>query len=141
MNDIYGTDINKDWNFENGDLEIIKGSSNLGQAIVNRLRADTDTYDMFYNLYGGVLFEHMGDLNHPTIHEYIRIEIESILKQEPRIKDLTVTVDKLNTNTVGVDLKVTMIQTNEVVNYNLVLGDDSSIVINENNEFNNIIEV
>jgi len=141
MKDRYGTDINKDWNFVNGDLELIKSTSNLGQAIYNRLRADLDTYNMFYGLYGGNLFEHMGDLNHPTIHEYIRIEIESILKQEHRIKNLGVTVDKISINEVKVTLNITPISSNEIVEYNLVLGEDASITINENNEVNNIIEV
>lgn len=129
MIDVYGNDINNDWNLENGDIELVKGSSNLGQAILNRLNAYNGDYELFYRVYGGFLFEHMGDLNHPTIHEYIRIEIEDILKQEPRIKNVTATVNKIDRKTISVDLKVVMVQTNEVETYNLVLSDNEGISI------------
>lgn len=131
MNDIYGTDIDATWSFSNGDINLIKGTSNLGQAIYNRLKSDLDTYNMFYNKYGGNLYEHMGDLNHETIHEYIRIEIESILKQEHRIQNLEVTVKKIGVSSVEAKLKITPISSDDVVEYNLILNDDSSIIIDE----------
>lgn len=131
MNDVYGTDIDNTWSFSNGDINLIKGASNLGQAILNRLKADSNTFSMFYNKYGGNLFEHMGDLNHETIHEYIRIEIESILEQEHRIQNLEVTVKKISTSSVEAKLKITPISSDDVVEYNLILNDDSSIIIDE----------
>ncbi len=129
MIDIYGTDIKNDFSFSNGDLNIVTGTSNLGQAIVNRLNADLDTYDMFYARYGGELFEHIGDLNNPNIHEYIRIEIEEILSQEPRIQTVECTVNKTDAKTVKCNLKVTTIQSNEVAEFNLVINQDSYIGI------------
>ena len=88
VKDVFGVDIDSIWNFVDGDIQLSKGKENLGQAIINRLMADDDQYSDFYIRYGGRLFDHFGDLNHPTIHEYIRIEIESILEQEPRIKEI-----------------------------------------------------
>ena len=133
MVDVYGTDINTDWSFTNGDINLISGSNNLGQAIVNRLRADLDTYDIFYSKYGGNLFEHMGDLNIPTIHEYIRIEVEAVLEQEPRIHNIIdCTVMKTNTNEVKVTLNVTPVGDDGVVEYNLVLNNDTVILLDAN---------
>ena len=130
MIDIYGTDINRDWSFDKGDINLVSDTLNLGQAIVNRLNADLDTYSIFYAKYGGELFEHMGELNHPTIHEYIRIEIETILSQEPRIANLECTVEKTDSKTIECGLKIQTIQNNEVVTFNLVLNQDSPIQIN-----------
>ena len=132
MIDIYGTDINRKWEFTNGDIDLVDESINLGQAIVNRLNAGLDTYDLFYAKYGGVLFEHLGDLNHPNIHEYMRIEIESILDQEPRIQNLECTVNKTNSTTVEINLKVAVIGSDTIDEFNLVINEDSTISISEN---------
>ena len=138
MNDVYGNDIDSSWSFTDGDLNIVKNKINLGQAILNRLQTDTGTYDLFYNRYGGNLFEQFGKLNHPTIHEYIKIEVESILQQDPRIQNIECTINKTYSNGVGVTLNVTPIPSDETITYNLVLNDDSYIAINNNeSEINN----
>lgn len=131
MVDVYGTDINSNWSFTDGDINLISGKSNLGQAIVNRLKADLTTF-IFYNRYGGNLFEHFGDKNNPNIHEYIKIEVESICKQDPRIKQVESTVTKTDSETITLDLKLLTISSDEIVRYNLILNSDNSIFINEN---------
>ena len=129
--DIYGTDIKNNWSFTNGDLNLVSNQLNLGQAVVNRLKTDLGTYDSFYNNYGGNLFDEMGELNHPTIHEYIRIEVESILQQEPRIRNVECTVNKTYSNGVNINLKLTPITEDETITLNLVINEDSSIQITE----------
>ena len=131
MNDIYGTDIKSDWNFVDGDLELVSESSNLGQAIANRLNADENTYDIFYNKYGGNLLEHFGDINSENILEYIRIEIETILQQDPKIRNIDCKVNKNENDTVTIDLNVTTISNNEVIPLNLILNSDEGITIIE----------
>lgn len=131
MVDVYGTDINSNWSFTDGDINLISGKSNLGQAIVNRLKADLTTF-IFYNRYGGNLFEHFGDKNNPNIHEYIKIEVESICKQDPRIKQVESTVTKTDSETITLDLKLLTISSDEIIRYNLILNSDNSIFINEN---------
>ena len=131
MVDVYGTDINSNWSFTDGDINLISGKSNLGQAIVNRLKADLTTF-IFYNRYGGNLFEHFGDKNNPNIHEYIKIEVESICKQDPRIKQVESTVTKTDSETITLDLKLLTISSDEILRYNLILTSDNSIFINEN---------
>ena len=131
MVDVYGTDINSNWSFTDGDINLVSGKSNLGQAIVNRLQADLTTF-IFYNRYGGNLFEHFGDKNNPNIHEYIKIEVESICKQDPRIKQVESTVTKTDSETITLDLKLLTISSDEIIRYNLILTSDNSILINEN---------
>jgi len=124
-----GTDIKADWSFTDGDINLVSGKSNLGQAIVNRLKADLTTF-IFYNRYGGNLFGHMGDLNHSTIHEYIQIEVESILRQDPRIKQVECTVNKTDSDTVNLDLNCMVIGADEIVRLNLILNSNGSVSIN-----------
>lgn len=137
--DIYGTDINSNWTFSNGDIQLINSTSNLGQAIVNRLNSDTDTYDMFYLRYGGELFEHMGDLNQENIHEYIRIEVEHILLQDPRIQNIECEVNKTDTNTIRCELKIRTIASDDIVAFNLILSPDTPILISTENEYSDRI--
>lgn len=126
-----GTDIRSDWSFTDGDINLVSGKSNLGQAIVNRLKADLTTF-IFYNRYGGNLFEHFGDKNNQNIHEYIKIEVEDICRQDPRIKQVETTVDKTDSETITLDLKLLTISSDEILRYNLILTSDNSILINEN---------
>ena len=131
MVDVYGTDINSNWSVSDGDINLVTDKANLGQAIVNRLKSDLTTF-IFYNRYGGNLFEHFGDKNNPNIHEYIKIEVESICKQDPRIKQVESTVTKTDSETITLDLKLLTISSDEIVRYNLILNSDNSIFINEN---------
>lgn len=130
MADIYGTDIDDAWDFTDGDINLVSNVFNLGQAIRNRLMCDSDFYKSFYARYGGHLFDELGESTGDTL-EYLRIEIESILEQEPRIKELECTVNKISTNTVECKLKCKTINDNEIVELNLVISQDSSITITE----------
>ena len=128
-----GVDINRNWSFNaDGDLILIKNEFNLGQAILNRLLAESDTYDIFYAKYGGNLGDELGELNHPNIHEYIKIEIERILSQDPRISEITCTVDKIDSDSILCDLNVKVNNSSDVLEFNLVIGNDKSISISEN---------
>ena len=128
---VFGTDIDSTWSFVDGDLELSTGNGNIGQAIQNRLMTDDNQYTQFYIQYGGRLYEHLGDLNHPTIHEYIRIEIEHILKQEPRIQEITeCTVNKTSNREVECNLKIKPVGSDEVIPLNLVINDDGGVFIN-----------
>lgn len=127
-----GTDIRSDWSFNNkGDINLISNSSNLGQSILNRLKADLNTYNMFYARYGGNLKDHFGEFNHNTIHEYIRIEIEEICSQDPRIQNIECKVNKIDIETIICDLNIVVFNSNTVLEYNLVLTNDSSIYLKE----------
>lgn len=138
VKDIFGADIDSSWIFVDGDIQLTKGKENLGQAISNRLMADEDQYSDFYIRYGGRLFDHFGDLNHPTIHEYIRIEIEDILSQDPRIKEINeCTVNKINSSAVECNLKIKPIGSDEILSLNLVINDDSGVFISSS-EINDV---
>lgn len=134
MVDVYGTDIDDSWTFSNGDINLISGTLNLGQAVKNRLMCDSDVYKNFYQNYGGNLFDEMGELNNGNAHEYLRIEIETILKQEPRINELECIVNKISTDAVECKLRIKTINNNEVVEMNLVINQDANVVITNEGE-------
>ena len=128
-----GTDIDSSWSFnDKGDINTITEGSNIGQAILNRLKADLNTYNMFYVNYGSNLQEHFGEFNHKTIHEYIRIEIEDACKRDPRIQNIECDVNKIDKETINCTLKISVFNSNTVLEYNLVLTNDASIYLNKN---------
>ena len=128
-----GTDIDRTWSFNNGEIITISDYGNLSQAITNRLNTDLDFYSVFYAKYGGNLFEHMGDLNHPTIHEYIRIEVEDIIRQDPRISNVEATINKTHTNTIECDLIIGLYDETTTVELNLVIDTNKGVSLNTNN--------
>ena len=128
-----GTDIDSSWSFnDNGDINRVREIDNLGQAILNRLKADLNTYNMFYVNYGCNLQEHFGEFNHKTIHEYIRIEIEESCKKDPRIQNIQCSVNKIDSETINCNLEISVFNSNTVLEYNLVLTNDATIYLNKN---------
>lgn len=128
-----GVDIDSEWSFANGDILLVSNYGNLNQAIINRLNTDLDFYSIFYTKYGGRLFEQMGELNHPTIHEYIRIEVEDTLMQDPRIQNVECTVNKHSSNTVECDLMIVLYDETTVTNLNLIIDANTGVSLNTNN--------
>lgn len=132
VNDIYGTDINMDFSFKDGDINLVNGTKNLAQAVCNRLNSNLQTYEIFYARYGGNLLEWLGEINNTNIQEYLKIEIESILGQEPRITSVEATVTKETSNTLLVDLKVLPVASDEIITLNLIIQEDLWVQINPN---------
>ena len=122
-----GTDIKNTWNFINGDLEIVDGTINLAQAIINRLNTDKGFYDWCYINYGGDLFSIFGMKNNLNSLEYLRIEIESILQQDPRLRGVIVNCSKKDLKTINVELKVLTVGSDEIITLNLVITDDLKV--------------
>ena len=124
MVDVYGTDIKSDFSFSNGDLNLVSNTDNIGQAIVNRLNTDLGFYDWCYSNYGGNLSNVYDMQNNDNALEYLRVEVESILHQDPRIKELTCNCTKDDPQTIYVELDILLINSDEVVTLNFVIQDD-----------------
>lgn len=131
MTDIFGIDIDSSFNFSKGDINIVSGTNNLAQAIINRLNTDKGFYDSFYINYGGDLFNVFGMKNNSNSLEYLRIEIESICVQDPRIKDVTANCSKEDPKTVSVKLNVLPIGSDEIVTLNMVITDDLIVMLDD----------
>lgn len=127
--DVYGIDIKSDFNFNNGDLELVDGIDNLGQAIINRLNTYKGFYDCFYTNYGGDLSKIYGMQNNTNALEYLRIEIESILRQDHRIKEITCECTKEDPQIVNVELDILPINKDEIVTLNFVIKDNLIVML------------
>lgn len=130
--DIYGTDIKTDFSFSDGDINIVKEKDNLQQSICNRLNSTLDTYSDFYVRYGGNLMDWLGEINHRNTHQYIKIEVESILSQDPRIEEIEADISKEDSDIVKIDLKLKLINSDEIVSLNFVIQEDLWVKVNPN---------
>lgn len=131
MSNVFGTDIKDTWSFVDGDLEIVTDIENLSQAIINRLNTDLGFYDWCYTYYGSNLSTVYGLENNNNILEYLRVEIEATLRQDPRIKEIICNCSKEDPQTVYVGLDILTINSKEMVTINLVINDDYVVKINE----------
>lgn len=126
-----GTDIKDTWSFVDGDLEVVTDIENLEQACTNRLNTDENFYDWCYEKYGGGLLKVIGMVNNNHALEYLRIEIESILMQDPRIREVEASCYKNNSFSIYVDVNILTINSEEIVTINLVITEDYKVQIKE----------
>lgn len=119
----WGTDINSTWSFKDGDLNIISDDDNTNQAIINRLNCYKPTLNVYYEQYGGFLKNYMGMKKTSQLLDFMKIEIDTILQQDPRILNF---ISKLSFNDDdGVDINLIIQQEeNEDIELNLVLNGD-----------------
>lgn len=118
----FGTDINRDWSFNNGDLVLVQDEDNLAQSIVNRVNCYQPRFDVYYNLYGGFLMEHLGSRRNDESLKFIKIELDSILEQEERVNEFESTLSYADDGSVKIDLTLTV--NDENVDLNLILSRD-----------------
>lgn len=119
----FGTDIKNTWTFtDQGDLELVTNDENIIQAILNRLNTRLDELDLYYDEYGSLLQNLLGYPSNEETLEFIRIEIETSLQNEPRLTDFEVTVTKQDKDKINIDLAIWY--NGEELEYNLVINGD-----------------
>jgi phage baseplate assembly protein W len=95
---------------EQGDFQLVTRESNLGQAIVMRLKTRKgELADLGHPEYGSRLFELVGEPNNVRTRGLVRSAIIEALEQEPRIKQIEsirVSVPQYDQSRVDVDLTV-----------------------------------
>ena len=126
-----GVDVAADWSFSDGDLNIVTGTANLAQAIQNRLNTYFDDLNPFYANYGSTLLDLLGDLNHETIHEYIKIEVEDVVVKDNRIRSVDCTVNKIGVGQVECKLNIILIDETDA-DLSLIITADNIVVLNIN---------
>lgn len=99
-----GVDFNSDFNFSGGDLVLSSYDDNLVQAIVNKLNTELDELDLFYESYGSVLKSFMGWKANDETLNFIKAEIETVLKSEDRLVGWNCNVEYEGNGKVKVDL-------------------------------------
>lgn len=119
----YGVDLDASLSFNSdGDLVLVKFKDNLCQAVSNRLNTVKDSLDLFYNDYGSVLLYFCGWKRKQSTLDFIRVELETCLKQDPRINDFTIDLSYSETGSVKINLRISNIM--EDVEMNFVLNEN-----------------
>jgi len=122
-----GTDLNTNWEFKDGDLILVENKENLIQSILNRLNSEYDSLDLFYYDYGSVLSNFLGWKRNDETLEFVRLEIEDTLEQEPRLSDFS--VEALFNEVGGILIKLFIVFDDETdFSLSLVLEKDGEIV-------------
>ncbi len=122
-----GVDLNNNWQFKDGDLILVENKDNLVQSILNRLNCDYDSLDLFYYEYGSVITSFLGWPRNDETLEFIRLEIESTLEQEPRLTDFNVEVTYNEDGKLLIDLYIVFDEDSDFT-LSLVLEKDGEIV-------------
>lgn len=118
-----GTDINSDWSFnENGDLNIVTDNDNIVQSIKNRLSCYLPNLKIYYGFYGGFLSEYFGRRRTEETLKFMKIEVDTILSQEGRIKNVTTDLYYAKDGSVRIDLTYSIKE--EDYELNLVLDGE-----------------
>lgn len=86
----FGTDIKNTWKFTDGDLNLVSNDKNIEQAVTNRLNTVTDSLGDFYYEYGSRIRQFLGWRKNETTLRFMKIELESCLRQDPRFVDFDV---------------------------------------------------
>ena len=80
-----GVDLNSNFNFIDGDLQLASYDENLVQAVVNRLNTQLNSLGLFYEDYGSVLHSFFGLKANDITYDLIKVELNTVLNMESRI--------------------------------------------------------
>ena len=70
-----------------GDLELVSGERNLGQAIINRLRTRLgELTDLGHSRYGSSLYEMIGEPNNERTRAIVRLMVRVVDMKSMKIK-------------------------------------------------------
>ena len=102
----YGTDINSDWSFKDGDILIVSDKDNLSQGILNRLNTFVGSLNLFYLDYGSFLLSYLGWKRTDSTLEFIKLEVETVLAKDPRINNFSVDASYDPNGSVRIELSI-----------------------------------
>lgn len=103
--EIVGNDIDYNWVLDSeGDLQLVRGSENLGQAIFLRLSAFIGSLDWCYNNYGSEVKEWLGKNQNVYTRNTLVAEITRRVTLDPRIDETNVEIVDWTNNSIGIKI-------------------------------------
>ena len=133
MSEVYntiGTDINSKFTFNDfGDLELISDFDNIKQAIRNRLSCTLDDLDLYYEDYGSLLFQLLGMRSSEAL-EFVKIEVETCIMQDPRVLDCEIEAEYQNDGKLLLSIGLTVgdSEDEEELELNFILDKDNEVL-------------
>jgi len=131
-----GTDFDSSYEFLDGDLKLVKNEDNLIQSIINRFNTKLDTLNLFYTDYGSKIYGFLGWVHSDDTLEFIELEIQDVLQQDPRCQENTINVKYQNQKIIA---EITIRITDDMdLTFNLVMNENNkiSLLTNMNEEEN-----
>ena len=131
-----GTDFDSSYEFIDGDLKLVKNEDNLIQSIINRFNTKLDTLNLFYTDYGSKIYGFLGWVHSDDTLEFIELEIQDVLQQDPRCQENTINVKYQNQKIIA---EITIRITDDMdLTFNLVMNENNkiSLLTNMNEEEN-----
>ena len=119
----YGTDINSEWSFIDGDIKLVSNKDNLTQAIQNRLNTIQDTLNLFYLDYGSFLRSYLGWQTSDETLEFVRVEIQTSLSGDPRLNSFSVDCEYDQDKNILISIDV-VVSDGEEFSLNYVLNEN-----------------
>lgn len=101
-----GVDLDSTMSFHDNDLNLSKYEDNLVQSVVNRLNTSLDELTLFYEDYGSVFKSFFGWKANDETLGFIRAELETVLRSEPRIISWNFNVEYEGNGVLKVDLEL-----------------------------------
>ena len=99
-----GVDISSNFTFHDGDLILSSYDDNLVQAVTNRIQTDLNELDLFYEDYGSVLMGFLGWRGNDETISFIKAELETVLKAEPRLSGWDYEIEYEGSGKLRIDL-------------------------------------
>lgn len=131
-----GTDFDSSYEFIDGDLKLVKNEDNLIQSIINRFNTKLDTLNLFYTDYGSKIYGFLGWVHSDDTLDFIELEIQDVLQQDPRCQENTINVKYQNQKIIA---EITIRITDDMdLTFNLVMNENNkiSLLTNMNEEEN-----
>ena len=122
-----GCDFDSSYTFVDGDLKLTSDEDNLIQSITNRLNTKLESMNSYYDTYGTVLREYLGERKTDRTLDFLEMEVERTLKQDPRLQDIEVSAEY---SSKGVNISVYVVYDDYTdLELNLVLTEDKGVNI------------
>lgn len=123
----FGCDFDSSYTFVDGDLKLVEDENNIVQSIQNRLNTKLDSLSAYYFEYGTVLREYLGERKTEGTLQFLIMEVDRVVKQDPRLQDTSVSA---NYTDKGVNIDITVSYDDESdLDLNLVLTEEGVDII------------
>lgn len=107
--EIVGIDFDRNWIFDReGDLQLVKGSDNLSQALYLRLTAFLGSMDWCYDEYGSTVKEWLGKNQNIYTRNTLLSEINRRISLDPRVKESMAELIDWSDTSIGLKIDVTI---------------------------------
>lgn len=123
-----GVDFKSSFRFKDGDIELVKYDENLIQAISNRFNTKLDELEHFYEDYGSILSSFFGWKKNSETLDFIKSEIETVLRSEQRLYDWNIEVKYDDEGIVVIEL-ILYPNPENTIEINFELTDDGVEVV------------